>query len=151
MVFVKNDPVKKWYTQSICTLLYINFDGLYISSWTVRNRSLCTNIIICAIIMYEDQIARISFVMAPKRGWYHHQGRGEDERGSPRLFITHTTKTNPDIQMADIRQTLAIRRILLFRICSGFSTQLPRWSSSDLVLHFQTSSFLFCKKIKEKW
>ena len=33
--------------------------------WTVRNRSLCTNIIIYAIILYEDQIARISFIMAP--------------------------------------------------------------------------------------
>ena len=42
---------KKWYTRSICTLLYINFDGLYIT-WTVRidhyarsslyRRSFCT-------------------------------------------------------------------------------------------------------------
>ena len=51
----------KWYTRSICTLLYINFDGC-ISSWTVRNRSFCTNIIIYAIILYENQIERI---MAP--------------------------------------------------------------------------------------
>ena len=37
-----------------------------ISILTVRNRSLCTNIIIYAIILYEDQIARISFIMAPE-------------------------------------------------------------------------------------
>ena len=36
-----------------------------ISLWTVRNRSLCTNIIIYAIILYEDQISRISSIMAP--------------------------------------------------------------------------------------
>ena len=47
----------KWYTRSICTLLYINFDGLYIIMNIVRNRSLCTNI----------QIARIPFIMAPKK------------------------------------------------------------------------------------
>ena len=54
----------KWYTRSICTLLYINFDGLYI----IMNspyRSLCTKFIIYAIILYGDQIVRRSFFMAP--------------------------------------------------------------------------------------
>ena len=54
----------KWYTRSICTQLYINFDGLYI----IMNspyRSLCTKFIIYAIILYRDQIVRRSFFMAP--------------------------------------------------------------------------------------
>ena len=54
----------KWYTRSICTLLYMNFDGLYI----IMNspyRSLCTKFIIYAIILYGDQIVRRSFFMAP--------------------------------------------------------------------------------------
>ena len=54
----------KWYTRSICTLLYINFDGLYI----IMNspyRSLCTKFIIYAIILYGYQIVRRSFFMAP--------------------------------------------------------------------------------------
>ena len=55
----------KWFTRSICTLLYINFDGLYI----IMNspyRSLCTKFIIYAIILYGYQIVRRSFFMAPK-------------------------------------------------------------------------------------
>ena len=61
----------KWYTRSICTLLYINFDGLYI----IMNspyRSLCTKFIIYAIILYDYQIVRRSFFMAPFKplSWY---------------------------------------------------------------------------------
>ena len=47
--------------QYACTLLYINFVGLYI----IRNRSLCTKFIIYAMILYGDQIVRRSFFMAP--------------------------------------------------------------------------------------
>ena len=52
----------KWYTR--CTLLYINFDGLYIIM-NSPNRSLCTKFIIYAIILYGYQILRRSFFMAP--------------------------------------------------------------------------------------
>ena len=52
MVLVKNDLRIKWYNRSICTLLYINFDGLYI----IMNRSLCTIIIIYARISFCTKI-----------------------------------------------------------------------------------------------
>ena len=61
---MKNDPVYNdihdqyaHYCISILTVC--------ISSWTVRNRSLCTKFIIYAIILYWDQIVRRSFFMAP--------------------------------------------------------------------------------------
>ena len=58
-------PYKMIYIHGQYAHYNISILTVCISSWTVRNRSLCTNIIINAIILYEDQIARISFIMAP--------------------------------------------------------------------------------------
>ena len=58
----------KWYTRSICTLLYINFDGLYI----IMNspyRSLCTKFIIYSITSHGYPIVCRSPFMAPINVW----------------------------------------------------------------------------------
>ena len=86
----------KWYTRSICTLLYMNFDGLYI----IMNspyRSLCTKFIIYAIILYGDQIVRRSFFMAPFL-WPQLSAVKDD------IYCGKHPRWKPNIRIADIRQ-----------------------------------------------
>ena len=88
-------PYKMIYTINMHTTVYQfwRFVSVCIIIWTNRNRSLCTNIIIYAIILCEDQIARISFIMAPLSlleqipsmfRWRRRRGRGRGGRGGGR-------------------------------------------------------------------